>query len=45
MPGIGHENCVAVRNRDKTNVSRRGKVNDRGKKMAYRHLKDDIESW
>ena len=30
---------MAVLNRDKKNVSRRGKVNDRGKKRAYRHLK------
>jgi len=43
---IGRSNYVAVLSRDKTDVSRKGEVNDRGKKTADRYIeKNDLESW
>ena len=43
---IGRMNRVALASRDKADVSRRGKVNDTGKRTADRYLeKNDLESW
>ena len=38
MSGIGGVNRVAVLNPGKTDVSRGGKINDRGKRMGDRYL-------